>query len=129
MDDLALTRRGRHIVFLVGHVAGPAGSSLTPRATISSDPSGSGRCSFRRIERDVVLPIGQHDASDRDLVDERAGGELIQPFAAGSPWSHHDKSFTPTKSPSRQITRHRRIVRKLSNDKSKSTGKTLSPAK
>src|SRR5258705_7436433 len=47
VDDLALAGRGRRlVVFLAGHGTGPTGSSLTPRATIRSDPSGSGRCSF-----------------------------------------------------------------------------------
>ena len=34
-------------VFLADHVAGSAASSLTPRATIRSVPSGSGCCSFK----------------------------------------------------------------------------------
>lgn len=42
--DLALAGRGLClVVVLVGHEVYPAGSSLTPRATIPSDPSGSGR--------------------------------------------------------------------------------------
>src|SRR5207247_2499509 len=42
VDDLALMARGSCLVFIVldGRVADPAVSSLTPRATIRSDPSG-----------------------------------------------------------------------------------------
>jgi hypothetical protein len=42
VHDLALAARGSCLVFIVlgGHVASPAVSSLTPRATIRSDPSG-----------------------------------------------------------------------------------------
>src|ERR1700704_5158905 len=44
------------VVVLVGHVAGPAGSSLTPRATILSAPSSSGRCSFRASSGGAGIP-------------------------------------------------------------------------
>src|SRR5690242_5924615 len=56
VDDLALTGRGRLlIVVFVRHGAGPVGSSLTPRATIFSDPSGSGRCSFKASSGAAVI--------------------------------------------------------------------------
>jgi hypothetical protein len=44
-------------VVLVGHVASPAGSSLTPRATIRSAPSGSGRCSLRTSSGGDVIQV------------------------------------------------------------------------
>ena len=46
-----------HVVSLVGHDIVPAGSSFTPRATIRSDPSGSGRCSFRASSGDAVIQV------------------------------------------------------------------------
>src|ERR1700682_993832 len=56
VDDLALAVRGpRLVVVLDSHVAGPAESSLTPRATIRSDPSGSGRCSFKASSGGAVI--------------------------------------------------------------------------
>jgi hypothetical protein len=42
---------------LVSHVVGPVGSSLTPRATIRSAPSGSGRCSLRASSGDEVIQV------------------------------------------------------------------------
>jgi hypothetical protein len=58
VDDFALTGRGRRlVVVLVGHVVCPAGSSLTPRATIPSAPSGSGRCSFRVSSGGAVIQV------------------------------------------------------------------------
>jgi len=56
MDDLA-PAEPRMVVVLDSHVAGPAGSSLTPRATIRSDPSGSGRCSFRASSGAAVIQV------------------------------------------------------------------------
>ena len=56
MDDLALANEERRaIVILVHHGADPTGSSLTPRATIRSVPSGSGRCSFRASSGEAVI--------------------------------------------------------------------------
>src|SRR5258705_11244250 len=58
VDDLALAGRGRRlVVFLAGHGTGPTGSSLTPRATIRSAPSGSGRCSFRASSEGAVIQV------------------------------------------------------------------------
>src|SRR6185437_4015572 len=58
VDDLALTGRGsRLLVVLDRHVAGPAGSSLAPRATILSDPSDSGRCSFKTSSGGAVIQV------------------------------------------------------------------------
>src|ERR1700730_10812119 len=59
MNDLALAERGRGLVAVVldGHVVCPAGSSLAPRATIRSDPSGSGRCSFRASSGGAVIQV------------------------------------------------------------------------
>ena len=48
-----------HVVGLVGHAASPAGSSLTPRATIRSEPSGSGRYSFRASSGGAVIQVGR----------------------------------------------------------------------
>lgn len=45
----------RLVVVLDSHVAGPAGNSLTPRATILSAPSRSGRCSFRASSGAAVI--------------------------------------------------------------------------
>ena len=39
------------------HFGVMAGSSLTPRATIRSDPSGSGRCSFRASSGGAVIQV------------------------------------------------------------------------
>ena len=39
------------------HAAGPAGSSLTPRATIGSAPSGSGRCSLSASCAGAVIQV------------------------------------------------------------------------
>src|SRR6202022_1918792 len=36
---------------------GPAGSSFTPRATIRSDPSGNGRCSFSAASGGAVIQV------------------------------------------------------------------------
>jgi hypothetical protein len=54
---MGLAARGSCLVVVVldGHVVGPAGSSLTPRATIRSLPSGSGRCSFRASSGETVI--------------------------------------------------------------------------
>src|SRR5258708_10424963 len=59
VDDLALAARGNCLVVFVldGHVASPAVSSLTPRATIWSDRSGSGRCSFRTSSGGAVIQV------------------------------------------------------------------------
>jgi hypothetical protein len=52
-----VTRWGNCLVVIVldGHVVCPAGSSLTPRATILSDPSESGRCSFKTSSGGAVI--------------------------------------------------------------------------
>jgi PIN domain len=39
------------------HPTGPAGSSLTPRATIRSAPSARGRCSFRASSGGAVIQV------------------------------------------------------------------------
>src|SRR5882757_2485860 len=58
MDDLALRGRGpRFVVAPVRHVVGPAGSSLTPRATIRSVTSVSGRWSFRASSAGAVIQV------------------------------------------------------------------------
>jgi hypothetical protein len=59
VDDLALAAWGRCLVVIVldGHVVSPAGSSLTPRATIQSVPSGSGRCSFKTSSGGAVIQV------------------------------------------------------------------------
>jgi hypothetical protein len=57
VDDLPLAGRGSRllVIALYGHVVVSAGSSLTPRATIRSDPSGSGRCSPRASSGGAVI--------------------------------------------------------------------------
>ena len=45
------------VIVLDGHVASPAVSSLTPRATIRSVSSGSGRCSFKASSREAVIQV------------------------------------------------------------------------
>jgi len=59
VDDLALAARGIRLVVVAldGHVVCPAGSSLTPRATILSDPSESGRCSFKTSSGGAVIQL------------------------------------------------------------------------
>src|SRR6185369_11310992 len=59
VDDLTLAARGSCLVVIVldGHVASPAVSSLTPRATIRSVPSASGRCSFRAASKGAVIQV------------------------------------------------------------------------
>src|SRR5258708_570108 len=58
VDDLPLTARGSCLIVIVldgGHIASSAVSSLTPRATIRSVPSVSGRCSFRASSDEAVI--------------------------------------------------------------------------
>src|SRR3954470_19770507 len=56
MDDLALAARGHGLLTkFVGHGVIAARSSLRPRATILSDPSESGRCSFRASSGEAVI--------------------------------------------------------------------------
>jgi hypothetical protein len=74
MSSVGAERTGLAIVVFVGHAVGPAGSSLTPRATILSAPSGSGRCSFQRLVRrrhhpDFDLIRGRQDHRHRLWVD------------------------------------------------------------
>ena len=45
------------VIVLVGHVVGSGGSSLTPRATILSDPSESGRCNFRASSGGAFIQV------------------------------------------------------------------------
>jgi hypothetical protein len=67
VDDLLLAERrpGLAAVVLVGHVAVPAGSSLTPRATIRSAPFGSGRCSFSASSGGAVIQVSISSAVAR----------------------------------------------------------------
>lgn len=63
MDDFPLTgRRGGVLVFLGrAHVTnGSVPSSLTPLATILSDPSGSGLCSFK-ASSDVGQELAKYE--------------------------------------------------------------------
>src|SRR6201999_491553 len=63
VDDLALAGRElRLVVGLVDHVVSPAGSSLTPRATILSAPSGSCLCSLRASSGDAVIQVSTSSA-------------------------------------------------------------------
>jgi len=74
---------------------------------------------------------------DRDESDDRRGScdlvrdalvalsQIFRGLLVAKPSSN----AIPTKSLSRHINRHCRTVRKLSNDKSNSTGKTFSPSK
>ena len=59
VDDLPLAGfwPGLAVIVLVGHDIVPAGSSFTPRATIRSDPSGSGRCSFKASSGEAVIQV------------------------------------------------------------------------
>src|SRR5450755_1785612 len=58
MDNLALAGYEPHfIIILVGHGAVTAASSLTPRATILSTPSGGGRCSLRASSGGAVIHV------------------------------------------------------------------------
>jgi hypothetical protein len=50
-------------VVLYSHAAGLARSSLTPRATIRSVPSGSGCCSFRASSGGAVIQVSIRPAS------------------------------------------------------------------
>ena len=50
----SLCQQAPLFVLLAGHVAGSAASSLTPRATIRSVPSGSGCCSFKASSGSAV---------------------------------------------------------------------------
>ena len=59
VDDLPLAGRrpGFSVVVSVGHGGDPAASSFTPRATIRSVPSGSGRCSFRASSGGAFIQV------------------------------------------------------------------------
>src|SRR5207302_4767373 len=45
------------VIILDGHDVCPTGSSLTPRATILSDPSESGRCNFKTSSGGAVIQV------------------------------------------------------------------------
>jgi hypothetical protein len=62
MSSVGAERTGLAIVVFVGHAVSPAGSSLTPRATILSAPSGSGRCSFSASSGDAIIQISTSSA-------------------------------------------------------------------
>src|ERR1044071_6510235 len=81
---LALAARGNCMVIIVlgSHVVGPAGSSLTPRATILSDPSESGRCSFKTSSGGAVIQVST--SSDVARITGIALGWMVPTSAVGS---------------------------------------------
>src|SRR5207237_8646676 len=84
VDDLALAARGNYLVVIVldGHVVCPARSSLTPRATILSDPSESGRCSFKTSFGGAVIQVST--SSDVVRITGIALGWMAPTSALGS---------------------------------------------
>ena len=82
VDDLALAARGNCLIVLDGHVICPAGSSLTPRATILSDPSESGRCSFKTSSGGAVIQVST--SSDVVRITGIALGWMVPTSALGS---------------------------------------------
>lgn len=85
VDDLALAGQGRPLVVVFAHhSAGPAGSSLTPRATIRSDPFGSGRCSFSASSAVAVIRECEATAGrEASHTSIRARKEAIKVATAG----------------------------------------------
>ena len=58
MDDPPLARRGDYFFVFLGHAhVADILASLTPRATILSVPSGSGRCSFKASSDGAVIQV------------------------------------------------------------------------
>jgi hypothetical protein len=77
VNDFPLSGRGLPLVFLDSHVADPAGSSLTPRATIRSAPSGSGRCSLKAWSGGAVIQVSASSGAERNGTNGLFGRRIL----------------------------------------------------